>query len=222
MTASRISSTPSPVLALARIASWAGMPMMSSISVMTRSGSADGKSILFSTGTTVTPLLGRGVAVGDRLRLHALRSVDDQQRALAGGERARNLVRESRHGRGVDQIQVVARAVARDIGERRRLSLDGNAPLAFEVHGVQDLSFHLAVGEAPAALDEAVGKCRLAVVDVRDDREIADVQHSAHWALLFRPIQNKGAPRSAPCPHLAWFALTCPGLAFAGFCAGTA
>ena len=39
-------------------------------------------------------LLGRGVAVGDRLRLHALRSVDDQQRALAGGERARNLVRE--------------------------------------------------------------------------------------------------------------------------------
>ena len=29
--------------------------MMSSISSITRSGSADGRSILFSTGTTVTP-----------------------------------------------------------------------------------------------------------------------------------------------------------------------
>jgi hypothetical protein len=38
MTASRMSSTPSPVLALARIASWAGMPIMSSISVITSVG----------------------------------------------------------------------------------------------------------------------------------------------------------------------------------------
>jgi hypothetical protein len=36
MTASRMSSMPSPVLALARIASPASMPMMSSISSMTR------------------------------------------------------------------------------------------------------------------------------------------------------------------------------------------
>jgi hypothetical protein len=55
ITASRMSSTPSPVLALARSASCAGIPMMSSISSITRSGSADGRSILLSTGTTVTP-----------------------------------------------------------------------------------------------------------------------------------------------------------------------
>src|SRR5690349_16816406 len=40
------------------------------------------------------PLLDGGVAVGDRLRLHALRGVHDQQRALAGGERAADLVAE--------------------------------------------------------------------------------------------------------------------------------
>ena len=55
ITASITSSTPSPVLALQRTASLAGMPMMSSISAMTRSGSADGRSILLSTGTTSTP-----------------------------------------------------------------------------------------------------------------------------------------------------------------------
>ena len=55
ITASRMSSMPTPFLALARTASVASMPMMSSISSMTRSGSADGRSILLSTGITVTP-----------------------------------------------------------------------------------------------------------------------------------------------------------------------
>ena len=48
-------SMPMPVLAEACTASLASMPMMSSISCMTRSGSAAGKSILLSTGTTSTP-----------------------------------------------------------------------------------------------------------------------------------------------------------------------
>ena len=52
-------------------------------------------------------LLDRGVAVGDRLRLHALRGVDDEQRALAGGERARHLVGEVDVARRVDQVEVV-------------------------------------------------------------------------------------------------------------------
>ena len=87
--------------------------MMSSISSITRSGSADGRSILFSTGTTVDALLDRGVAVRDRLRLDALRGVDDQQRALARGERARDLVGEVDVARRVDQVEVVGLAVAR-------------------------------------------------------------------------------------------------------------
>ncbi len=55
ITASRMSSMPTPFLALARTASVASMPMMSSISSITRSGSAEGRSILLSTGTTSTP-----------------------------------------------------------------------------------------------------------------------------------------------------------------------
>ena len=148
ITASRMSSTPSPVLALARIASCAGMPMMSSISSMTRSGSADGRSILLSTGTTFDALLGRRIAVGDRLRLDALRGVDDQQRAFAGGERARDLVGEVDVAGRVDQVEVVGLAVARLVAQRRGLRLDGDAALALEVHRVEHLRFHLALGEA--------------------------------------------------------------------------
>ena len=52
---SNTSLTPSPVLAEQRIASEASMPITSPISSITRSGSADGKSILFNTGVTSTP-----------------------------------------------------------------------------------------------------------------------------------------------------------------------
>ncbi|KAG1385827.1 hypothetical protein G6F59_017178 [Rhizopus arrhizus] len=52
-------------------------------------------------------LLDRGVAVGHRLRFHALGGIDDQQRALAGGQRAADFIREVHVPRGVDQVQVV-------------------------------------------------------------------------------------------------------------------
>jgi len=55
MRVSRSSGTPSPVLALTGAASVAWMPMISSISRVTRSGSAEGRSILFMTGSTSRP-----------------------------------------------------------------------------------------------------------------------------------------------------------------------
>ena len=49
------SSIPTPVFALTRGAEDALMPIMSSISFLTLSGSDCGKSILFITGTTSNP-----------------------------------------------------------------------------------------------------------------------------------------------------------------------
>ena len=120
----------------------------------------------------------RGVAVGHRLRLDALARVDDQQRALAGRERAAHLVREVDVAGGVDQVEAVDAAVARRVLQRRGLRLDRDAALALDVHRVEHLRFHLAVAQAAAALDQAIGQRRLAVVDVGDDREIADVVHA--------------------------------------------
>ena len=51
------------------------------------------------------------VGVGDRLRLDALGGVDDQQRPLAGGKAARDLVGEVDVSGRVDQVQVVGLAV---------------------------------------------------------------------------------------------------------------
>ena len=57
--------------------------------------------------------LDRQVRVRERLRLDALRGVDDQQRALAGRERAADLVREVDVAGRVDEVQLVGLAVAR-------------------------------------------------------------------------------------------------------------
>ena len=60
-------------------------------------------------------VLDREVGVGQRLRLDALRRVDEQQRAFAGGQRARHLVREVDVARRVDQIEDVLLAVVRRV-----------------------------------------------------------------------------------------------------------
>src|SRR5690606_22736774 len=123
------------------------------------------------------PLLHRGVAVGDGLGLHALGGIDHQQRALAGGQRAADLVAEVDVAGGVDEVEVVGLAVARGVRQRDRLRLDGNAALALDRIVVEHLGFHLARGQAAAELDDAVGQGRLAVVDVGDDGEVANVPH---------------------------------------------
>ncbi len=123
------------------------------------------------------PLLDGRVAVGDALRLYALRGIHHQQRALAGRERARDLVGKIHVARRVDHVQLVGLAVARLVAQRDALRLDRDAALALQRHGVEHLGLHLAVLQAAAGLDEAVRQRRLAVVDVRDDREIADFVH---------------------------------------------
>ena len=81
--------------------------MTSSISLATFSGSALGRSILLMTGMMREVVLQRQVDVGQRLRLDALRRVHDQDRALAGGQAARDLVGEVHVPRRVDQVELV-------------------------------------------------------------------------------------------------------------------
>src|SRR6185437_6641819 len=59
---------------------------------------------------------------------------------------------------------------------RGRLGEDGDAALAFEVVGVHGaLGDLLVLAERAALLQQAVHQRRLAMVDVRDDRDVADV-----------------------------------------------
>ena len=77
--------------------------------------------------------------------------------------------------RRVDKVEDVLLAGIGGVVQPDRMRLDGDATLALEVHGVEDLSFHLACLEGAGHFEETVGERRLAVVDVGDDRKVADV-----------------------------------------------
>ena len=106
--ASSTSSTPTPVLAEMRRTCDGSSPISSATSAAAPSGSACGRSILFTTRDDLEVVLDREVRVRERLRLDPLRRVDDEQRALARLQRARDLVREVDVARRVDQVELVA------------------------------------------------------------------------------------------------------------------
>ena len=114
------------------------------------------------------------VDVGQRLRLDALGGVDHQQRALAGGQAAGDLVGEVHVAGSVDQIELVLHALRVGVGHADGLGLDGDALLALQVHRVEHLVGHLARVDGAGALQQPVGQGRLAVVDVGDDAEVPD------------------------------------------------
>ena len=129
----------------------------------------------------------------ESLRLYPLRRVDHHDGALAGRERARDLVGEVDVARGVDEVELVALAVRRAEVEAHGLRLDRDPLLAFELHLVEQLLAHLARGDRPRLLQHAVGERRLAVIDVGDDRKVADAP------LIHGPIVPAGrAARSRP------------------------
>ena len=82
--------------------------------------------------------------------------------------------------RRVDQVEDVLLAGLGRVVQADRVRLDRDAALALEIHRVEDLRFHLARLQRAGQLEKAVGERRLAVVDVRDDREVADVLW-IHW-----------------------------------------
>ena len=115
------------------------------------------------------------IDIGERLRLDALAGIHHQQRALDRGERAVDLIGEVDVAGGVDQIEDVILAVARLVFEPDGLRLDRDAALALDIHRVEHLFLHLAQLEPAGELDQPVGKRGLAVVDMRDDGEVADI-----------------------------------------------
>src|SRR3546814_6697016 len=80
------------------------------------------------------------------------------------------------------------------VAEPHGLRLDGDAALALQLHRVEHLLLHLAVAEAAAELDQAVGQGGLAMVDVSDDREVTDVGQVGHAWLYGTASGNAAAP----------------------------
>ena len=135
---------------------------------------------LVHNGQNLQPGVHGEIGVGQRLRLDALRRVDDQQRALARRQRPRNLIVEVDVTRRVDQVEGVSLAVVGLIAQLDRARLDRDAALALKVHRVEDLLLHLAALDRVAFLEQTVGEGRLSVVDVGDDGKIPDMIQLCH------------------------------------------
>ena len=102
--------------------------------------------------------------------------------------------------RRINQVEDVLFAVLRRVVQADRVRLDRDAALALEVHGVEHLGLHLAGLECAGQLEESIRQRRLAMIDVRDDGEIADVGgiHSDTNTKLYRVgMRDPGSERTA-------------------------
>ena len=162
---------------------------------------------LVQDGENFEIVLERLIDVGERLRLDPLGGIDHQHRALAGRQRARHFVGEIDVAGRVHQIELIEVSVLGLVVEADRLGFDCDAALALDVHRVEDLVLHLAVGDVAAQLDQPVRQGRFAVVDVGDDGEIADQGGLGHALACITAAAEIEGKREMSGP---WSALVIP------------
>ena len=122
------------------------------------------------------------------LRERAFARVDEEEHSVDHGERTLDLAAEVGVTGGVDDVQ---RHVA--VLHRRVLGEDRDALLAFQVVRVHDPLVDVLVGAKRAGLpQERVDEGGLAVVDVGDDRHVAQVVARAHTELQFGGSSSVG------------------------------
>ena len=80
----------------------------------------------------------------------------------------------------VDEIEFVNLAVLRLIVQLDGARLDRDAAFALDLHIVEQLFLHLAGGDALCRFQNAVGQRAFAVINMGDDRKIADLLLSCH------------------------------------------
>ncbi len=106
-----------------------------------------------------------------RLRHAALKRIHKQEHAVHHLQDALHLAAEVRVTRCVHNVDTAALIV-----DGRVLGKDGDAALAFQIARIHHALLHLLVRAEHAALaEQAIHKRGLAVVNVRDDRNVANV-----------------------------------------------
>ena len=114
------------------------------------------------------------IGVCERLCFDALCGIDNENSAFACRQGAGYLIVKVDVTRRVDEIHLIGLAVRGIIVHANRARLDGNAALALQIHTVQQLALHFALGNGMTFFQQAVSQRGFAVVDVRDDGEITD------------------------------------------------
>ena len=120
------------------------------------------------------------IDIGQRLGLDPLAGIDHEQRALTCGQAARDLVGKVHMARRVHQVEDIGLTVSSGVIQPHGLGLDGDAAFLLDIHGIEHLFAHLSLGQAAADLDEPVGQRRFAMIDMGDDRKVADSVARCH------------------------------------------
>ena len=81
---------------------------------------------------------------------------------------------------GVDQVDRIFPPVVGRVRQTHGLGLDGDTAFFLDIHAVEDLFGHLALGQTTSRLDQAVGQRGLSVVDMRHDRKVPDMREICH------------------------------------------
>ena len=107
-------------------------------------------------GNNLQIIIQRQIHVRQGLRLNALGRVNNQQRTLARSQRTRNLIGKIDVTGSINKIEHILLAVARLVDAAHGLRLDGNAALALQIHGVQNLVLHLALSKSSCIFNQPV------------------------------------------------------------------
>ena len=107
------------------------------------------------------------------LRLRTIVRVDDKKHAIHHFHDALDFAAEISVARCIDDINTVTVPLEGGV-----LCPNGDSLFPLEIHRVHHTLFHLLVGAKRARLSQQlIDEGRLAVIDVRDDRDIADLIH---------------------------------------------
>ena len=74
----------------------------------------------------------------------------------------------------INQVEVVNLAIFSFVTQSSCLSLNRDATFALDIHRIENLGFHFAIRKTPTKLNNAICERRFAVINVSDDRKIAD------------------------------------------------
>jgi len=92
----------------------------------------------------------------------------------------------------VDQVELKILPGPASVWQGDGVALDGNAPFALEIHGVQDLIPEVPVAYEIGVLNEAICQSGLSVIDMSDDAEVAGLAHDSPFST---PKRSKGIDR---------------------------
>ena len=134
-----------------------------------------GKVDLIDDGQNFKVVVNGKERVCQRLCFNTLCRVDDENGAFTCIERTGNLVGEVNVAGSVDQVEGIGFAVLGFVVEMNGTCFDRDAAFTLNVHIIEQLLFHVTLGDGFCFFQQSVSERGLTVVDMCDDTKISDM-----------------------------------------------